>query len=390
MKVLLFDPIGGVSGDMLLAALIDLGVSPQYLKEVLSFVPGSALKVGRVNRCGVSARMVSFTIKKHISEKQFMPLIKKSRLPAKVKDRAIEIIGRIFAAEKKVHHLQHLHLHELADADTLLDITGVLAAIEYLKVDRIFSRPAKAGSGFISTVEGRMPAFNFATAELLKKFPVHFLPVPAELTTPTGAAILSTIATPCDELLISKIERVGLGAGSNDLKEHPNLLRVFLGKIRKDTTDECTVIETNIDDMNPQDYEMVFEKLYEAGALDVFLTPTIMKRSRPGILLTVLCQENLDRMIEVLFSHTTSIGFRVGRTQRIKFDRRFIRMDSPYGKVRVKIIEHDGKNRFSLEYRDLKRIAEREDSSVAAVRNDLMRLLRKEFAQLKRSVHGKS
>lgn len=390
MRVLLFDPIGGASGDMMLAALIDLGVSPQYLRRVLSFVPGSAFRVSRVDRHGVSARTVRFTIKKRITERQFIPLIKKSSLPAQVKDRALEIVERIFAVERKVHHMQHLHLHELADADTLLDIAGVLAAIEYLKVDRVFSRPAKAGSGFIDTAEGKMPAFNFATAELLKKFPVHFLPVPAELTTPTGAAILSVIATPCDELLISEVERVGLGAGSNDFKEHPNLLRVFLGKIRSDTADECTVIETNIDDMNPQDYEMVFEKLYEAGALDVFLTPTIMKRSRPGILLTVLCQENLERMIEVLFSHTTSIGFRVGRTRRIKFSRRIVRMASPYGAVGVKIVEHEGRKRFSLEYRDLKRIAERERSSVAAVRTELMRMLTKKFAQGGRPVHGKN
>lgn len=388
MKVLLFDPIGGASGDMLLAALIDLGVSPQYLRKVLSFVPGATLRVSRVDRCGVSARMVRFTIRKKISEKQFMPLIKKSKLPPPVKGRAIEVIEKIFAVERKVHHVEHLHLHELADADTLLDITGVLAAIEYLKVDRIFSRPAKAGTGLIRTVEGPMPAFNFATAELLRKFPVHFLPVPAELTTPTGAAILSTIATPCEELLVSEIDRVGLGAGTRDLPGHPNLLRVFLGRMRRDTTDECTVIETNIDDMNPQDYEMLLERLYDAGALDVFLTPTIMKRSRPGILLTVLCQEDPASIIDLLFDHTTSIGFRVSRARRVKFGRRLARLDTPYGPVAVKLIEHRGRSKFSIEYRDLKRIAAKEGTSIAAVRDDLTQLFRRKFARPERAGHG--
>jgi uncharacterized protein (TIGR00299 family) protein len=376
MKVLYFDPIIGVSGDMMLAALVDLGVSREYLKKALSFVPGSEMKVGRVNRLGVSAPRVSFTIKRRIREKQFLPLIRKSKLPLRIKSQAIAIIEKIFAVEKKVHHTTHLHLHELADADTLLDIVGVLVAIDSLNVQKIFSKPVKAGTGFIKTIEGNMPAFNFATAQLLKNFPVHFLPIPAELTTPTGAAILSSIATPCDELIMSRIDRVGLGAGSTVLEDHPNLLRVFIGESHEHLTDECTVIQTNIDDMNPQDYEMLFEKLFSAGALDVFLTPTIMKRSRPGILLTVLCQGNLYSIIDVLFAHTTSIGFRVNNARRLKFRRKIIKIASPYGKVQAKFIEYGGKNRYSLEYRDLQRIAQEWGKSVNETREEIMQLLK--------------
>jgi len=377
MRVLYFDPISGVSGDMMLAALVDLGVSREYLKKALGFVPGSEMKVGRVTRLGVSARSVSFTIGKQVREKQFIPLIRKSRLSLRIKSQAIDIIEKIFAVERKVHHTKHLHLHELANADTLLDIVGVLVAIDSLNVEKIFSKPAKAGTGFIKTVEGNMPAFNFATAQLLKNFPVHFLPIAAELTTPTGAAILSSIATPCDELIMSRIDRVGLGAGSTDLKDHPNLLRVFIGESHDHVTDECAVIQTNIDDMNPQDYEMLFEKLFSAGALDVFLTPTIMKRSRPGILLTVLCQENFHSVIDALFAHTTSIGFRVSNTRRLKFRRKIVKIASPYGKVRAKFIEYGGKNRYSLEYRDLKKIAQEWGKSVNEIRDELMQLLRK-------------
>ncbi|UCD19114.1 MAG: nickel pincer cofactor biosynthesis protein LarC [candidate division WOR-3 bacterium] len=375
MKLLYFDPIGGASVDMILAALIDLGVKRDHLRKALSFVPGSELKVGRVTRQGVNACKVSFTIRKKIREKQFIPLIKKSKLPSRIKDQAIDIIERIFAVEKRVHRTEHLHLHELADADTLLDIVGVLVGLDVLKVDKVYSRPVKAGAGFVKTIEGNMPAFNFATALLLKKFPVHFVPTSAELTTPTGAAILSSIATPREDLFVSKINGIGLGAGSRDIKDHPNILRVFLGESYDHLTDECTVIQTNIDDMNPQDFEMLFEKLYAAGALDVFLTPTIMKRSRPGIHLTVLCQKNLDYVVDVLFAHTTSIGFRLDNVRRLKFQRRMRRIASPYGNVRVKIIEYDGRTKYSVEYRDLKRIAEQTGDSVSKIRNRIMQLI---------------
>jgi uncharacterized protein (TIGR00299 family) protein len=381
MKVLYFDPIIGVSGDMMLAALIDLGVKKEYLKKQLSFVPGSELRVGRTNRQGVSARTIKFDIRKQIKVRQFIPLIKKSKLPQRIKFQAMAIIEKIFAVEKKVHHTTHLHLHELADADTLLDIVGVLVAIDSLAVDKIFSKPVKAGSGFIKTVEGNMPAFNFATAELLKGFPVEFLPIPAELTTPTGAAILSSVAKPEENLILAKIDKIGMAAGSMDIIGYPNLLRVFLGECHYHLTDECTVIQTNIDDMNPQDYEVLLENLYSAGALDVFLTPTIMKRSRPGILLTVLCEERIDPIIDMLFTHTTSIGFRVSSTRRLKFSRRIVKLTSPYGKVGVKIIEYGKKHKYSLEYRDLKRIASEQGRSVNELRTELMQLLKKKLVK---------
>ena len=381
MRVLYFDPITGVSGDMMLAALLDLGINKKHLDNVLDFVPGAKIKTGRVNRQGVSARAVKFIIKKKIAERQFIPLVKKSKLPKAVKKQAIEIIERIFAVERKIHRAKHLHLHELADADTLLDITGVLAAIEFLAVEKIFSRPVKAGTGYVKTVEGNMPAFNFATAELLKTFPVQFLPIRAELTTPTGAAILSSVAEPAEEIFLSSLERIGLGGGSTDIKDYPNILRVFLGESHRHLIDECTVIQTNIDDMNPQDYELLFEKLYSNGALDVFLTPTIMKRSRPGILLTVLGQANTNAIIDTLFAHSTSIGFRVSKTKRIKFHREIKNIETPYGKAGVKIIEYGGKHKYSLEYRDIMRIAKEQGKSLAEVRNELMKLIRKKGIQ---------
>ena len=380
MRVLYFDPILGASGDMILASLIDLGVPPDYLKKQLSFVGNFELKVSLVKKQGVSARNLQFKINKKIKETNFIPLINKSKLSLAIKTDAIKIIKMIFEVEKKVHQTDHLHLHELADVDTLLDITGALVAIDYLRVDKIFTRPIKVGHGFIKTIEGNMPAFNFATAELLKGMPVEFLPISAELTTPTGAAILSAIAEPNNNLIMSKIRGVGLGAGIMDIKGYSNLLRVFLGEVTEAVTDECLVIETNIDDMNPQDYELLFEQLYEAGALEVFLTPTIMKNSRPGIALTVLCNTDNDKIFEIVFDQTTTLGIRIDRVKRLKLKRKSIKIDSPYGKIRTKIVEYGNKKRFSLEYQDLKRIALKNKLPIRKLRTELNCFVQKQIS----------
>jgi hypothetical protein len=377
MKVLYVDPILGVSGDMILAALIDLGVSMRYIKKQLRFIPDFNVKVSRVMRQGISARHIQFTTHRRIQEKHFIPLITKSTLSPEIKETATKIIKRIFAVEKKVHRSRHLHLHELADADTLFDIVGALVAIDYLRIDKIYTRPVKAGTGFIKTVEGNMPAFNVATAELLKNFPVEFLPIPAELTTPTGAAILSTIATPRDDFSLSTIRRVGMGAGTMDIEGYPNLLRIFYGEIKTELTDECLVLATNIDDMNPQDYDMLYERLYSAGALEVFITPVIMKHSRPGVLLTVLCQHNQRAITNILFNETTTLGVRMYTVKRIKVRRRPITIASRYGPIRAKIVEYNGTKRFSIEYQVLKKIALKYDLSIRRLRAELTKLIEK-------------
>ncbi len=379
MRILYFDPILGVSGDMILAALIDCGVPKDYLRKKLEFFRSFRLKVSPVKRQGVNAKNVTFDIRRQIKADRFIPMIDKSKLSADIKSKASKIINRIFAVERKIHRTQKLHLHELADADTLLDIVGALVAIDYLKIEKIFSKPVKAGQGFIKTAEGNMPAFNFATAELLKGFPVDFLPVPAELTTPTGAAIISTLAEPHDNLSITRINEVGLGAGTMNIKDYPNLLRIFVGERDNELSDECIIIETNIDDMNPQDYDVVFDKLYKAGALEVFLTPIVMKQSRPGILLTVLCKENRDRIIGILLEDTTTLGVRVRRTQRFILPREIITLKSPYGTIRVKKAKHGNKTKFSLEYRDVKKIAQENNLPMSVLRNELMRFVEKKF-----------
>ncbi len=377
MKALYFDPILGTSGDMILACLIDLGVDPAYLRKHLAFAGDHDLIVRRVDRAGVSCRTVTFRIRTKIRERDFLPLLRRSHLPTPIKEQASHIINRIFEAEQEVHRQKHLHLHELADADTLLDITGALLAIDYLDVERVYTRPLKAGSGFISTVEGRMPAFNFATSRLLRGFPVDFLPVPAELTTPTGAAILSSVAEPKPALSFSCLDGTGIGAGTMVLKDYPNLLRVFRGEVAETGASDGKVIEVNLDDMNPQDHELLMERLYEAGAREVYLTPVIMKKSRPGVVLTVICEHDWDKIPDILFRETTTLGVRMWPVSRYKLDREITKLTTPYGPVRVKIAAFRGQSRYSLEYDDLKKICVRTGRPIRELRSILEKYVEK-------------
>ncbi|MGQ9465177.1 MAG: nickel pincer cofactor biosynthesis protein LarC [bacterium] len=371
MRVIYFDPILGASGDMILASLIDLGVKKEDLEAALKFIPDLKIEVKSVSHQGIRAKQIQYITKKIVHEHDFIPLINKSSLKNSIKEDAIKIINRIFEAEKKVHGVRHLHLHELADVDTILDITGALIALDFLKIDKIYSRPLKAGKGLITTAEGKMPAFNLATAQLLKNSPVEFLPVPFEFTTPTAAAILGTIAEFREDLLFKQIEKIGMGKGTMTLKDYPNLLRVFLGEIDEGLIDECLVIETNIDDQNPQDFELLMEHLYKAGALEVFFTPVIMKHSRPGILLTVLADNYNQRIIDIIFNETTTLGIRIAHQRRIKLRREIKSITTPWGKISIKVFEYNKKNRFSLEYNDLKKIAGRVRKPIGVLRNEI-------------------
>ncbi|MEO0107515.1 MAG: nickel pincer cofactor biosynthesis protein LarC [candidate division WOR-3 bacterium] len=383
MKALYFDPISGASGDMILAALIDLGVSVDFLKKNLACITQFELRVKNVNRTGVVAKSVQFVIKKEVGADNFLPLLERSRLSQKVKDISRRIIERIFEVEKRIHGTRDCHLHELGTADTLLDVVGATLAIDSLGISKVYTGPLKAGRGFVRTCEGNMPAFNFATAQLLKGFPVEFLPIPFELTTPTGAAILSTIAEPIENISFKKIENIGIGTGTMDLKEYPNLLRTFIGELNDTLFDECRVIEANIDDQNPQDYEVIFEKLYKAGALEVFLTPVIMKNSRPGIMLTVLTMGDNQKVIDLIFQETTTLGVRMMNTTRIKLARCILSVPTPYGKIKTKIFEYAGKKRFSLEYQDLKKLSSKLNRPLRDLRQEITQFVQEYLTKRK-------
>ena len=251
-------------------------------------------------------------------------MITGSGLSENVKRRALSVFRRLGEAEAKIHGvpLEKIHFHEIGAVDSIVDIVGACIALEKLGVDEVQASPPRLGSGFVETAHGRFPIPAPATLELLRGVPTQSSSDPVELTTPTGAALLAEFCTKFGPMPAMSIERIGYGAGTRDLEKTPNVLRAVLGEItstirsKSEETDTIAVIETNIDDMNPQLFGDVTERLLSAGALDVFMTPVKMKKNRPGTLLAVLCERNdMDRLVELLLMHTTSFGVRVHEAQ---------------------------------------------------------------------------
>ncbi len=379
-----FDCSSGISGDMILGALIDAGAPPQKLKNELSRLPvrGYKLDVKSVKRAGLKATKVDVKItdspKSRVKSQELRrfkdveKIIKNSTLSKDIKQKGLSIFKRLFEAEAKVHGIQFdkVHLHELGAIDCIIDIFGTLIGLNILGIRKIYSSALNVGNGTIRTEHGVLPVPAPATIELLRNIPVYSSDILFELTTPTGAVIISFLAQKFMPMPEMKILRIGIGAGYNDLKEQPNVLRLFAGERAKGraetgdkekTEDRVMVIETNIDDMNPQIYEYVMEKLFKSGALDVFLTQIIMKKGRPGIKLSALCNEDKkEGLIEIIQEETTSIGLRFYRAERRILHREIKPLDTKFGKVNVKV-SRLGKNIYKTtpEYEDCKKIAKK-------------------------------
>jgi uncharacterized protein (TIGR00299 family) protein len=359
MKLLYLDCFAGISGDMFLGALLDLGISEDMLRRELSTLqlPGYQISSRRVIKQNISATKFDVIEEhppspmprktgEHRGYSDIAAMIDKSGLSLAVKERAQRVFRRIGEAEAKIHGipLEKVHFHEIGAVDSIVDIVGACIAVEALRVDEIQASPPRLGSGFVETAHGRFPVPAPATLELLKGIPVQSSPDTVELVTPTGAALLAEFCSTFGPMPAMSIEKIGYGAGSRDLDKAPNVLRAVLGVASvastrsADETDAVAVIETNIDDMNPQLFGDVMERLLEAGALDVFLTPVQMKKNRPGTLLTVLCERNrVDALAELLLTHTTSFGVRVHEAQRRKLAREIVTVKTKFGDIEVKV-----------------------------------------------------
>jgi len=371
-----FDCFSGISGDMILGALVDAGVSVKRLQKELSSlqVKGYKLEVKKVKRAGFRATKVDVVIKKskYRTErsgdvrkwKDIKGIIDRSSLSGEIKQKGRSIFKRLFEAEASVHggRYDRVHLHELGAIDCIVDIFGALICLDILGVSSVHSSPVNVGSGIVRTDHGLLPVPAPATVELLKGKPVYSSDIKHELTTPTGAALISSIASGFGSIPFMKISETGIGAGSTNFKSQPNVLRVFIGHKLASTCDRnngVTVIETNIDDMNPQIYEHVMDNLFKAGAIDVFLTQVIMKKGRPGIKLTVLCGDDKKEMLaDIILKETTSIGLRYYGADRKILKREIKSINTRYGKVRFKIAQLNEKHRrASIEYEDCRKIS---------------------------------
>ncbi len=369
MKILYYDCFAGISGDMNLAAMIDLGVDADYLKDELSKLPitGYAIKVTKDQRHGISGTKVEVDLDReekhsHRNLSDIESIIDKSSLKRPVKKISKEIFRRLAEAEAKVHKkkIEDIHFHEVGSVDAIVDIVGTAICFEKLRPDRVMASTIELGGGFARCSHGNLPVPAPATVEILKGIPVRKGSATFETTTPTGAAIISTLAEEFKDQASITIDRTGYGIGHKESDELPNVLRVFLGELTKEEGLSAEVLhECNVDDMNPEWYDHLMEELFQAGAKEVFFTPVMMKKNRPAVKISVLASPDLSETIKsMIYSNTTTLGIRSYFVTKDALDRKLISLDTEWGKVTIKVSFHRGKLLHAKpEYEECRRIA---------------------------------
>lgn len=367
MKIAYFDTIAGISGDMTLAALVSVGACFDRLEDELKKlqIGGFKLENKEIQVSGISALKIDVHIEAdshhHRHYTDIVKIIESSSLSKKIKDTSLKIFYELAKAEAAVHNksIEEVHFHEVGAIDSIVDIVGTVICLDILKIDKIFSSEIKLGNnGFVEAQHGKLPVPSPAVVEILKNYPVVLTDIPFELTTPTGAAIIKALSSGVLSYDKIKIEKIGYGAGTQQL-QIPNLLRVMIAEeIVEFEADDLLILETNIDDMNPEIYPFLIERLIGNGANDAFLIPIIMKKGRPGILLSVLVERSkLDEIMNFIFRETTTAGIRIIETNRKKLNRESVEIDSVFGKIKVKVLNVNGKLRYVPEYEECKRIA---------------------------------
>jgi uncharacterized protein (TIGR00299 family) protein len=367
VKVLHIDCFAGIAGDMLLGALIDVGVSVEAVREGLAGLPveGWELRTERVSRGGVSATKVSVSaaaggaVPGRLSHDELANAIEAGGLPPQVTARSLAVLRAIADAEAHVHGVSvaEVHFHEVGGIDTLVDVTGAALGLELLGIQRVTSAPIPLSHGFVECAHGKLPVPPPAVTELVKGVPTVPLDIEGETVTPTGAALAVTLAESFGPPPPMTVEAVGYGAGTSEWPEVPNVLRVIVGEApdeRAAEAAEVALLEANIDDMPAEHFALALERCLEAGALDVWLTPIQMKKSRPAVMLSALVEPaDAARVASAIFANTTTFGIRQGRMSRVCLPRRHETVETPHGPIRVKIATlPSGDETASPEYED--------------------------------------
>lgn len=367
MRILYVDCAAGIAGDMTVAALLELGVPLEHLRQELARLPlaGYRLSAGQCKRHGIAATHFSVEVdadQPHRHYTGIAAMIDGSSLSAGVKDRAQRVFRRLAEAEARVHgvELDHVHFHEVGAIDSIVDIVGVAIGLEYLAIGELHAGPLPWGSGFVESAHGRLPVPAPATAELLKGLPVHGNIGPGERVTPTGAALVAALATGFGPMPAMAVTAIGCGAGSKDFPDLPNVLRLVLGEVAVSSQrDEIQVLETHLDDMSPEVLGFLMERLLGAGALDVAFSPLQMKKNRPGVRLTVLSTPQLrDELARLVLTESTAIGVRYYPTERLILERHNEERPTSLGPVRVKVLADNGRVvRVAPEFEECRRLA---------------------------------
>jgi uncharacterized protein (TIGR00299 family) protein len=370
VRILYLDCFSGLAGDMILGALIDLGVDIEDLRKRLSSLPlrDYSITARRTSRQGISGTKFDVKVGRGHARrgwKEIRGIIDKSSLEKEISDPALKIFRRLIEVEAKVHQVpvDRVHLHEVGAVDAIVDIVGSVIALRHLlgESGQLWVSPLHVGRGMVTMEHGTFPVPAPATAELLKGIPIQSGPVEGELVTPTGAAIASTLATRFGPMPPMTLGQIGYGAGTRKYDDHPNMLRALMGEAAglDETHEDVVVIESNIDDMNPQGFGYLMDKLFEDGALEVFYTPVQMKKNRPGTLVTVIVpQEKFGSVTATLFRESSTIGLRHTRASRIELAREIVPVKTKFGRIRVKVSSLDGsRTQVQPEYEDCRKIA---------------------------------
>ena len=369
-----FDCFSGISGDMTLGAFFDLGVPEEWLKDRLEAIPLTGFEVlaETVSRHGIQAKSVEVRVKDDATSRHYediKSILEKSPMSSGVKQRSLDIFERIADAEALIHGCpkEKVHFHEVGGIDALVDIVGTALCVDYLKIDSVIASPIPVGRGFVTCQHGTLPVPAPATLGILKGVPIYGTNIPHEMVTPTGAAIIATLAGSFKEMPDMIIEEIGYGAGKRELETQPNLLRIVLGteitnsekELGVYQADQIVILETCIDDMNPEVFGFLMERLFEKGALDVYWIPIFMKKNRPGTMIQVLCPENYrEVLMTCILSESSSLGVRYYHVKRRMLGRERITVKTVYGEIEVKrITELDGSSRIIPEYEICKKIA---------------------------------
>jgi len=380
------DTIGGISGDMTLGAFVSAGMPFNVLTNELAKLglEGFELQASHIERSGIVATKIDVVVSQqphyHRHLKDINELIDRSSLSQSVKERAKKIFLEVARAEAAIHGstIEKIHFHEVGAIDSLVDIVGASICIEFFNIDEVYSSPVKVGGGgFVKSAHGKLPVPTPATMEILKDYPVVLTDIQHELTTPTGAAIVKALSRGMFPTARLKATAIGYGAGTKEFEAIPNLLRVMIGKIDQEyETDTVIVVEANIDDMNPEIYPYVIERLMEAGAYDAFVLPVLMKKGRPGMILSAITERGkLDAVNAVIFKETTTLGVRTIPSERFKLPRSSREVKTSLGPVKVKVVVNEGTERIVPEFEECKRIAREKNMAL----KDVYKILEKEI-----------
>ncbi len=389
MKILYFDAFNGISGDMILGSFVDCCVPFGYLKKEIGKLNLRNVKLEKrtIKKSKILATKVNVLFGEVIKPRTLSAIKKiiiKSNLDRDIKKDSIEIFTNLARAEAKVHgtSTDKVHLHEIGAVDAIVDIVGAVCCFYKINPGTVLSSPINVGSGTVKTAHGILPVPAPATAELLKGVPIYSGDLNTELCTPTGGAIITHYAKGFTKLPNLIVDKIGYGAGEKELENTPNILRLFLGHLEDDFKhEEIVVVQTNIDDMNPEIYSEVYEKLFKLKALDVYLTPVHMKKNRPGIVLTVLVDRaNLRSVNKYILNETSSFGVRYFTANRTILHRETTMLEMELGKVKLKIgYLGDGEIKFAPEYESCKKLATSKNIPLFKIYQEVYKTFEKKF-----------